>query len=174
MTAYSYAQLEGLWVDQGGSKALAPVMAAIALAESGGNPDARNPSGATGLWQILGAVYPRDAQALTDPQVNAREAVAKYKTQGLSAWATYTSGAYKRYLRGGVPPGAEPGSPGAPGLLSGLAGLSQVTGFFTSAGQVVDWLVQPSHWVRIICGALGIGAVGGGIWLMSHAGGSVS
>lgn len=169
MTTYSYAQLEGLWIAQGGSKALAPVMAAIALAESGGNPDAENPSGATGLWQILGAVYPRDAQALKDPQVNAREAVAKYKTQGLKAWITYTSGAYKKYLKGNVPPGAEPGSPSAPGLFSGLG---QITGFFVSAGQVVDWLVQPSHWVRIICGALGIGSVGAGVWLMSHAGGS--
>jgi hypothetical protein len=49
-----------------------------------------------------------------------------------------------------------------------------VTGFFSTAGQVVDWLVQPSHWVRIISGALGLGAVGGGIFLMSHAGGEVA
>jgi hypothetical protein len=174
MTTYSYAQMEGLWVQAGGSKALAPVMAAIAEAESGGNPDARNPSGATGLWQILGAVYPRDAQALTDPQVNAHEAVAKYKTQGLGAWTTYTSGAYRKYLKGNVPPGTAPGSPHAPNLFNGFGWPGDIIGFFTTAGQVVDWLVQPSHWVRIICGALGIGAVGGGIWLMSHAGGDTT
>jgi hypothetical protein len=57
---------------------------------------------------------------------------------------------------------------------SGLLGIpGEVTGFFSTAGQVVDWLVQPSHWVRIISGALGLGAVGGGIFLMSHAGGEV-
>ncbi len=47
MTHYDYAQLEGLWEDAGGSKALAPIMAAIAMAESGGDSGARNPSGAT-------------------------------------------------------------------------------------------------------------------------------
>lgn len=57
---------------------------------------------------------------------------------------------------------------------SGLLGIpGQITGFFSSAGQVVDWLVQPSHWVRIICGALGIGSAGAGVFLMSHAGGEV-
>ena len=30
--------------------------AAIALAESGGDPNAHNASGASGLWQILGQV----------------------------------------------------------------------------------------------------------------------
>lgn len=172
MTTYSYAQLEGLWTGAGGSKALAPLMAAIALAESGGNPDARNPSGATGLWQILGAVNTSDQSRLTDPQINAHEALLKYNSQGLKAWATYTSGAYRKYLKGGVPPVTTPGGllpTGTGGLFSGLG---QITGFFVSAGQVVDWLLQPSHWVRIICGALGIGSVGAGVWLMSHAGGS--
>jgi hypothetical protein len=57
---------------------------------------------------------------------------------------------------------------------SGLLGIpGEVTGFFSTAGQVVDWLVQPSHWVRIISGALGLGSVGGGVFLMSHAGGEV-
>jgi cell wall-associated NlpC family hydrolase len=101
--AYSYSQLERLWISAGGAKSLAPIMAAIAMAESGGNPNAENPSGATGLWQILGAVHPADASRLTDPSVNAKEAVAKYHTQGLKAWTTYTSGAYKKFLQGNVP-----------------------------------------------------------------------
>lgn len=99
---FSYRQLEQLWISAGGNAALAPIMAAIAMAESGGNPNARNPSGATGLWQILGAVHPADQSRLTDPNVNAREAVAKYHTQGLKAWTTYTSGAYKKFVQGGV------------------------------------------------------------------------
>src|SRR5205823_9834141 len=36
----SYQAIESLWTSAGGSKALAPVMAAIAIAESGGRPDA--------------------------------------------------------------------------------------------------------------------------------------
>ena len=35
-THYSYAELEGLWINAGGSKTYAPLMAAIADAESGG------------------------------------------------------------------------------------------------------------------------------------------
>jgi lysozyme-like protein len=103
-TLYSYAGLEGLWVNAGGPKAYAPIMAAIATAESGGCSTAYNPSGATGLWQILGAVDPADQPRLTDPAVNAKEAVLKFRDQGLGAWVTYTSGAYKQYLNGSVPP----------------------------------------------------------------------
>lgn len=99
MTTYSYAQLEGLWLNAGGSATIAPVMAAIALAESGGRSDAKNPSGATGLWQILGNPFPGNA---LDPATNAKMAVAKYKSQGLKAWTAYTSGAYKKYLKSGV------------------------------------------------------------------------
>jgi Lysozyme like domain len=102
--AYSYAQLEALWIQAGGSKALAPLMAAIAEAESSGNPTAENPSGATGLWQILGAVNPADQPNLTDPTVNAKEAVLKYRSQGLGAWVTYTSGAYEAFLSNSTPP----------------------------------------------------------------------
>jgi cell wall-associated NlpC family hydrolase len=117
--AYSYRQLEQLWVSAGGSKTLAPIMAAIAMAESGGNPDAYNPSGATGLWQILGAVKPADQSRLTDPKVNAREAVLKYKEQSLSAWTTYTSGAYKKFLQSGT----------AAGLLTGQSIITEVKKF---------------------------------------------
>jgi hypothetical protein len=102
--AYSYGQLEALWINAGGDKALAPLMAAIAEAESSGNPTAENPSGATGLWQILGAVNPADQPNLTDPAVNAQEAVLKYQTQGLDAWVTYTSGAYTAFLSNSTPP----------------------------------------------------------------------
>lgn len=96
---YSYGQLKSLWMLAGGPPSLAATMAAIAEAESGGRSNAYNPSGASGLWQILGAVHPADQAHLFDPYVNAREAVAKYRTQGLSAWVTYTSGAYRQYLR---------------------------------------------------------------------------
>lgn len=107
MTTYSYGQLEGLWINAGGDPSKAPLMAAIALAESGGSTTARNPSGATGLWQILVPVHGdliRKYGDPTDPNANAKEAVSIYKSQGLSAWTTYTSGAYKRYLKNNVAP----------------------------------------------------------------------
>jgi hypothetical protein len=85
-------------------------MAAIALAESGGNPSARNDkdNGGTqssfGLWQISTGTHTPPASNWADPNENARLAVGKYKSQGLKAWGTYTSGAYTRFLANGVPP----------------------------------------------------------------------
>lgn len=95
---YSYTQLETLWVLAGGSTSLAPTMARIALAESGGAVDAHNPSGASGLWQIEVPIndqyIPGGAANVYNALDNARAAVAVYKAQGLDAWTTYTSGAY--------------------------------------------------------------------------------
>lgn len=135
MTTYTYAQLEDLWINAGGNKTLAPVMAAIALAESSGNPDARNPSGATGLWQILGAVNPSDQGSLTNPQTNAKEAVLKYQSQGLGAWTTYTSGAYRQFLEGGVQP--IPAGVAAPQSSTGTTGSTPDPG--SSPGGIVGF-----------------------------------
>jgi len=98
--SYSYGELEDLWIQAGGPPRLAPLMAAIAMAESSGDPGARNPSGASGLWQILGQPFPGD---VFDPLTNARMAVAKWQTQGLKAWQAYTNGRYKQFYKGGVP-----------------------------------------------------------------------
>lgn len=73
---FSYAALENLWVRAGGPGWAAGQAASIAMCESGGNPRAYNPSGASGLWQILGQVVPGD---IFDPLVNAENAVAKFR-----------------------------------------------------------------------------------------------
>jgi hypothetical protein len=65
---------------KGGGASIADTMGVIGLVESGGNPRARNPSGAAGLWQILGQLVPGN---LFNPGVNALNAIAKYKAQGL-------------------------------------------------------------------------------------------
>lgn len=95
---FDKAALAALWRQAGGPANVANLMAAIALAESGGNPNAHNPSGATGLWQILGNPFPGNAR---DPLTNARMAVSKYQSQGLGAWEAYTRGMHKRFLSGG-------------------------------------------------------------------------
>ena len=102
------SEIEQAWISGGGPKALAPIMAAIAMAESSGNPSSIQqgvPYGSQGwgLWQITpGDSEPQvgSNQALLNPVTNARAAVAKYNSQGLQAWTTYTSGAYKRYMGG--------------------------------------------------------------------------
>lgn len=125
--AYSFAQLEGLWIQAGGSRALAPVMAAIALAESRGNPDATGKAaGEKGLWQINPKVW--GSLATYDPLGNARAAVHVEASQGLSAWTTYTSGAYRKYLGSAAPQNAPTGTGQASGTTTaggrGSAGVS--------------------------------------------------
>lgn len=107
--AYTYAQLEGLWISNGGSAALAPIMAAIALAESGGNPLAKNTTDnggsqtSWGLWQISDGTHNQPVNNILDPNINASQAVKKVQSQGLSAWGTYTSGKYKQFMSGAAP-----------------------------------------------------------------------
>jgi hypothetical protein len=76
---YSYAGLEALWVSAGGPSWAASHAAEIAECESGGRTNAFNPSGATGLWQILGSVVPGN---LYNAFTNALNAVAKFKASG--------------------------------------------------------------------------------------------
>lgn len=76
---YSYAGLESLWEAAGGPAWAASHAAEIAECESGGDPQAHNPSGATGLWQILGAVVGGN---LYNPMVNAENAVSKFRASG--------------------------------------------------------------------------------------------
>jgi hypothetical protein len=95
-------QLARLWVQAGGPPSVANLMAAIALAESGGNPGATGPltsygHRAAGLWQI----HPPQPGSY-EPLTNARQAVAKYRSQGLGAWEAYTRGMHRKYMaRGG-------------------------------------------------------------------------
>ena len=105
MTVYSFSQLERFAVAGGFSVTLAPTMAAIALAESSGNPDALNATdnGGTqssyGLWQISTGTHTPPATNWNDPLENAILAYGKYQTQGLQAWGTYNRGEYLPYLQ---------------------------------------------------------------------------
>jgi hypothetical protein len=164
VTTYSYSQLETLWLDAArgtkyATKAWAELMAAIAMAESSGESTAHNPSGASGLWQILGAVNPADQPHLFDPQVNAHEAVLKLQSQGLGAWETYTNGAYKKFLQGGVNPSSLPSTSGQDQATQegfnpfGIFSIpGDIIGFFKDAKTFIDallWIVNPASWLRI-------------------------
>lgn len=95
-------QLEYYWIQAGGPAAVAPIAAAIALAESGGRSVKQQgqPYATTGWgpWQIT----PGDP-SLLDVSTNARAAVAKYRAAGNSftPWTTYNNGKYKYYLQHG-------------------------------------------------------------------------
>jgi len=162
MTVYSYAQLEQLWINAGGSSATAPVAAAIAEAESGGNslaaypgttvaPGAGSNTDATGLWQILGVPPGFTPAQLTDPAANAQMAVAKYNAAGgsFSPWVTYTSGAYLPYVSNSTPPS----STGVPTSTS-----TPTTAMTTAATTTPGCLIGPPS-----VSGLGI-TIGGGCW----------
>ena len=95
--SYSVAQLEKLWTDNGGPPAWASTMAAIAYyAESGGNPNSTNPSGATGLWQIEvpGSSDGQTAEQMKNPVLNVKQAIKLLGNgSGISHWGTGSNGA---------------------------------------------------------------------------------
>ena len=78
-------QVGSLWLEAGGPAWAESAAEGIAYCESGYNTNAFNPSGATGLWQILGAVVPGN---LYDGLVNAKNAVAKFEASG-DTWAQW-------------------------------------------------------------------------------------
>lgn len=226
MTRYSYAQLEEIWIQAGGNRAMAPLMAAIAEVESGGNPDAENPSGATGLWQMEWPLYrgfvpgADSRQAYHNPMINARAAVKLSRNQNSVApgspvydnwlkWEIPPTG-YQKYLKGGVAPsGPVPAATGTTGSaqltafnpgdildpFTAINDLAQsVTGVITSpadlatsmtsiaknfsaltgvAGSILkdaEWLLVPSHWMRIAAFAGGIGILIPGTWALMKTG----
>jgi hypothetical protein len=151
MTTYSYGQLEGLWIAAGGPAAEASTAAAVAIAESGGNPLAAYPgttvaagqgstTDATGLWQILGLPSGDfTAAELTDPLSNAKMAVAKYEQAGnsFSPWQTYDEGDYTlqnvapiAWTGGGgtTTPAAGSGGSSGTAAVTGTAGAGSTTG----------------------------------------------
>lgn len=103
---FTYAQLEGLWIQAAGSRQTAPMAAAIAMAESGGNSTAydqdSNGSIDRGLWQINSV---HGAQSTYDVMGNARAAVA-LSNNGTTwqPWVAYNNGSYRQFLRTGIPP----------------------------------------------------------------------
>lgn len=144
MTTLSFSQLEGAWVQAGGDPSMAPLMAAIALAESSGDPSATNPTDnngtqtSWGLWQISNGDHSEPDPNWADPVTNARLAVGKIHDQGLGAWGTYTSGAYRQFLEGGVSPTSPPTGAGGGGVpLPGSPGATPAINI-PGVGQ---WLV---------------------------------
>lgn len=119
---FTYAELEGLWIRNGGSRATAPIAAAIAEAESSGRSwvTSSNPDGGTnvGPWQLdtngKGAGF--TVAQLQNPDTNARVAV-RGSSDGTdwSAWETFVDGAYKRFLSPGTSPANPPGGKGGGG-----------------------------------------------------------
>jgi hypothetical protein len=128
---YSYTQLMNLWIQAGGSKLNAAMAAAVAMAESAGNPNATNNNGNgsidRGLWQINSV---HGSQSTYDPVANARAAI-QISNNG-TTWRPWCT-AYSDGLcgsKGGTYLGT--GSPFLKFLSGGSIGSTTNTGTNTS------------------------------------------
>jgi hypothetical protein len=176
--AYSYKQLMEIWVNAGGSKAYAPIAAAVAMAESGGNPNAtnKNTNGTVdrGLWQINSI---HGSRSTTDPSANAKAAVAISEGgTNWKAWVAYTTGRYRTYLqqtvsarKSGKGPstarntgaGVVPGTTTEGTLGEDLGGVWDTA---TAVPRFLGNLSKASTWLRVGEGILGvICVIGGGV-----------
>ena len=91
---YSCGALEALWEQAGGPAGEAFMAAQIAMAESGGNPNAISPTDDLGLWQVNRPVW--GALASFDPLTNARSAVSiSDGGSNWSPWVTFQRGLYR-------------------------------------------------------------------------------
>lgn len=190
MATLSFTQIEQLWIANGGSAALAPVMAAIAIAESGGRTDAHNPKppdDSYGLWQInyYGNLrsgrtqrYGSPDQLVADPNLQARAAISLAGNgSGLRNWTTYTSGAYKAPLAKGssgsaVGSGELAAGPNiqfaddevAPGKGFNSGATDDTEGHWTIGAGPVQFTVQRSTFRKVA--GFGVLLLGGGVVLI--------
>jgi hypothetical protein len=184
MTDLTPAQIAGVAQQAGFSGNDLTTAVAVALAESGGNPNAThsNTNGSIdyGLWQI-NSVHSSLLQSGTwsTPSDNARMAYSVWQGSGWKAWTTYTSGAYltnmgRAALASGSPDlSASTGASGASTASNPLSDLGSV-------GNAITWLSTAANWERIAeilagCFAifLALGMIERRTGVVSHAVGKV-
>jgi Lysozyme like domain len=142
---------------------------AVALAESGGNTNARNLSSredSRGLWQINVRAHPEFASSnLFDPAMNARAAKAVLNKQGWGAWSVFKNGKFLLFMpaatgavAGLVTTDVAASLPGAGEIASGvgeLTGAKAAGEALTLAAKAGTWISDPRNWIRILYVALG-------------------
>lgn len=149
----------------------AKVAAAIAMAESNGDPNAHNakpPDDSYGLWQInmLGAMGPErrkkygisDNSALYSPEINARAMKIESQDGGnFSAWSTYTNGAFQKYANERViEHWVKPDDGGSfwdklnPGnMLDKLNPVNVAQDYLQFFNKIGAWVSNSENWVRV-------------------------
>lgn len=165
----NFEQLESLAVQAGFDPDLAPTIAAISLAESGGNPDAHNPTypdDSYGLMQINmldEPGYPLGAERraryglssneqLKDPLTNMRAAKDIYDRQGLNAWSVYRNKSHLNFLPQSKMPGTNYNSEtiargASPVSSTGSSNRDQAKPMGPNEASVMDKLGELSSFV---------------------------
>lgn len=173
MAALSDAQIAAAARAAGFSGESVAIAVAVALAESSGNPRARNavpPDNSYGLWQInmLGSMGPARRQQfglssneqLYDPTTNARAAYA-ISSQGRNwkPWSTYTGQTYRMYMnRGQAAAGNPAGSvPGAGQVSTGTGGSIIQTNWSPGSSGAVQVELDGRDFLEGLLGSGGMG-----------------
>lgn len=183
MTIFTAGQMTALAQKAGFDAKTAQIMGAIGMAESGGDSKAHNiipPDNSYGLWQInmLGSMGPARRKMLQIsknedlyiPAINALAAKKIHSSQGLSAWSTYTNGAYKKYLKDA---GADKelleelnknpmeSSPVGEALDDAVSAVSWPSNVVEAVGKAGNWVSDPQNWIKVAY------IVGGGILVIA-------
>lgn len=144
-----------------------PVMVAIGLAESGDpkhpgfsrvdavSPPNKNGTIDRGVWQI-NSVHGFNPDTLLTLDGNAAAAKQIYDKQGLGAWSTYNSGAYKSHMTAAAAGAASPNAADTTvqNEIPVIGGIQDAWGWLKTAGEVVT---SKEFWRRV--GLIIIGAV---------------
>lgn len=170
---YSLAKSVGL------TDSRAKIAAAVAMAESKGDPNAHNPNppdDSYGLWQInmLGSMGPErrkqlglsSNQDLYNPATNAKAMKALSQDGGnFNPWSTYTNQAYQQYMSNPVTDQSKSLTfwqklgllaapiPGVGGLvnLGGAAAdaVNPMTAVADALGKTAKWVSNSENWIRV-------------------------
>lgn len=158
---YKLAKSAGLGDSQ------ARMAAAIAMVESGGDPNAHNavpPDDSYGLWQInmLGSLGPArrkqlgigDNSALYSPETNAKAmAVISQNGGNFTPWSTFTSGKAQKYAETHLiqTTGDGPDDTGSSWIDKVLPGspVSTAETFAQGFNKVSAWVSNSDNWVRV-------------------------
>lgn len=160
-----HSTLTALAESAGFSPADAKIMAAIAMAESGGKSNAvnHNTNGTqdTGLWQINdvhadGVPLAVFHVKMMNPVANASKAHDVFMSQGFHAWSTYNSGHYTKFL--GQDTTVVTDKQNASDAIPGVDALGTIA-------HVIGALANPSTYARF-----GKGLLGGGLIVLGVGG----
>lgn len=180
MSGLSYQQLTAYAQQAGFDAAQVPVIVAIALAESGGDPLAHNTntdgSIDRGVLQINSTQHAEVSNAVAYDPASAFQVAYTISQQGtnFNPWVTYTNGMYSQYLHGGSQPGS--GNPltnaayTAGGVLGSMLSLfqsgqqaqttvqqlSKVQDVVTNiqATPFWGWLIDPVRLAKLVTGGI--------------------
>lgn len=133
------------------------IAVAVALAESGGRPEAThvNSNGSTdyGLWQV-NSIHGFDPNRLLTPTGNGSAAHQVYSEAGnkWTPWSTYKSGAYLAFLaRGRAVAGSASagGSVNDPPIDRPIPGVSSLSDLYSSITSLANWVSNANNWRRV-------------------------